>query len=322
MKGQVTANELKNACQGNSHSQETLLSVFREHNEEYKKRKGINCAVITWKNYENARSHLERFINQKYHVSDIHFKQLDYAFIENFEYYLRIDFKMMPNSIIHKTSALRKMIKIAIGRGIICRDPFIGYSPERPKATQKFITANDMEKLMTTPQKSHAHEFTRDMFLFSCFTGISFIDLYGLTNQQIIKTDDEGLWININRQKTGIMSKIPLLEIPIQIIEKYRGIANGEKVFPMKTSGLMNLQLKAIAKHCGLERPLTFHMSRHTFATETCLSQGVPIETVSRMMGHNKLSTTQIYAKITQTKVEDDMKALSEIINNKYVYNG
>ena len=122
----------------------------------------------------------------------------------------------------------------------------------------------------------------------------------------------------ISRHKTDNASKIPLLKIPLQLIEKYRGTASDDKVFPMKSCGLMNGQLKKIAKLCGIDRRLTFHMSRHTFATETCLSQGIPIESVSRMMGHKKLSTTQIYAKVTQNKVNEDMKILSENICGKY----
>jgi site-specific recombinase XerD len=319
-KGQITAVELKNAIQGITSSQETLLSVFREHNDEYQKRTGINCALSTWRNYDNARAHLERFIYQKYHVSDIHFKQLDYSFIENYEYYLRIDLKMKPGTILHKTSHLRKMVRIAIGRGIINRDPFSGYSPERPKTTPKYVPADELEKIIHTCLISPAQEVTRDLFIFCCFTGLAYVDLYNLTNEHIVKMDDDAQWLNINRQKTGSGSKIPLLEVPLQIIEKYSGTTSGDKIFPMKSAPLMNLQLKKVAQHCGIGRLLTFHMARHTFATEICLSQGVPIETVSRMMGHNKLSTTQIYAKITHNKVEEDMNALSEKIDDKYIF--
>jgi site-specific recombinase XerD len=212
------------------------------------------------------------------------------------------------------------MVVIAIGRGIISRDPFAGYSSERPKPVPKYVPTEEVEKLLNTPLNSYALEVTRDMFIFSTYTGLAYIDLLNLTDRQIVKADDGSQWIHVNRHKNGNISKIPLLDTPLQLIEKYRETSSGDRIFPMKSNVLMNMQLKTIAKRCGIERRLTFHMSRHTFATETCLSQGVPIETVSRMMGHKKLSTTQIYAKVTERKVKEDMDNLSEIINEKYVY--
>ena len=211
------------------------------------------------------------------------------------------------------------MVRIAIRKGIISHNPFADYSPERPKTIQKFVPVNELEKLMKTPLESNALNVTRDMFVFSCFTGVSYIDLYNLTYRQIVKDDDGSLWLNISRQKTDTAAKILLLDDALKLIEKYRGMGSGDKVFPMKSCGHMNGQLKTIAKLCGVERLLTFHMSRHTFATETCLSQGVPIETVSKMLGHKKLSTTQIYAKVTHDKVDEEMKTLSEKIRDEYV---
>jgi len=211
------------------------------------------------------------------------------------------------------------MVKIAIRRGIISRNPFAGYSVERPKPVQRYVPAEELKNLIKTPLKNPALDVTRDMFVFSCFTGLSYIDLYNLTGKHIVKADDGALWLNISRHKTATVSKIPLLDIPVKLIEKYRGSGSGDRVFPVKSSTQMNRQLKEIAALCGIERRLTFHMSRHTFATETCLSQGVPIETVSRMLGHKNMNTTQIYAKVTSNKVDEEMKSLSEKIRGKYV---
>jgi len=169
-RGQATAVEVKNAFQGIASSQETLLKLFREHNEEYEKRIGVNRSRGTFWNYRKGYKHLERFINQKYHVSDLSFRQLDYPFMESFDYYLRIDCRMMPNTVLHKMICLRKMVRIAISKGIIGRDPFSGYSPERPKPCQRFLSAEDLEKMIKTQLKSSALDVTRDMFVFSCFT--------------------------------------------------------------------------------------------------------------------------------------------------------
>ena len=320
LRGKAAASEVKNIYQGIISSQETLLSVFRTHNEQYEKRRGINIAKSTCRNHAGSLTHLERFINSHYHVSDVSFRQLDYSFIENYYFYLRINCKMSSNTIIPKIASLKKMVNIAIREGIVNRDPFAGFSVERPKAIQRFIPANELEMLIKTPFKSSALSLTRDMFVFSCFTGLSYIDLYNLTGNHIVKTVDGSLWIEISRQKTDSSSRIPLLDIPVKLIEKYRGSGSKDKVFPVRSNYQINRELKKIAKLCGIERRLTFHMARHTFATETCLSSGVPLESVSRMMGHKRLNTTQIYAKITYNKVDEDMDILSEKINDKYVF--
>jgi site-specific recombinase XerD len=310
---------VKNAFQGIASSQETLLKVFREHNEAFEKRIGVNRTKGTFRNYENSLMHLENFIHRKYHVCDLSFRQLDYSFIERYDYYLRVDCKMMPNTVLHRMICLQKMVKIAIRKKIISSNPFTGYSPQRPKTTQRYLPVEELKKMRRISLKSNALCVTRDMFVFSCFTGLSYIDLYNLTSNQIVKGDNGMWWLNISRQKTDSICKIPLMTVPLQLIEKYRGTGSSDRVFPMKSSRIMNAQLKKIAKLCGIERRLTFHMSRHTFGTETCLSQGVPLETVSKMMGHKKFSTTEIYAKVTKGKLDREVEILSKNISGKYV---
>ena len=322
IKGMATADEVKSAYQGILSSQETVLSIFRQHNEDYKKRIGVNISESTWINYDSSYKHLERFIQKKYHVSDLTFRQLDYTFIENFHYYLRIECKLKPNTIQFRLLNLRKMVKTAIGKRIISRDPFFGFSAKREKGSPKFVPIDELNRLINTSLKCPKLVFTRDMFLFSCFTGLAFIDLYNLTNQQIVKAEDGTFWLHTFRQKTGGDVRIPLLEKPLQIIETHKGTTLDDehrRVFLMKNSQYYYRQLKKLAKQCGIDRNLTFHMARHTFATETCLSQGVPIETVSRMLGHKELVTTQIYARVTHDKIEEDMKALAEKLKGKYI---
>jgi len=320
LRGMTTVNEVKNAYQGIAKAQETLLKVFREHNQAFEKRVGVNRAKKTYENYQLSFTSLERFIRKKYRVSDLSFRQLDYHFIENFDYYLKIDCGLTPGTISIRMTHLRRMIKIAIRKRIINHNPFAGYSVEsRPKPTQKYVPANDLKKLKTTPLNSAALDVTRDMFLFSCYTGLSYIDLYNLTYRQIEKDDDGYMWLKISRQKTESEANIFLLDEALQLIEKYRGTALRDKVFPMKSWSVMNRQLKKIAVLCNIERRLTFHMSRHTFATETCLSQGISIESVSSMMGHKYLDTTEIYAKTTPNKMSDDMQALSKTLKGMYM---
>ncbi len=263
LKGTTTSLEVKEAFQGIASSQVGLLELFREHNEEYKKRVGVNRAISTWWNYRNSYNHLERFIIQKYHVLDIPVRQLDYDFIENYDFYLRIDCRQIPGTIISRMTHLRKITQIAVKRAVINRDPFAGYVSERPKTQQRYLPREELKRMMAATFDRPQLDFVRDMFVFASYTGLSFSDMRNLTNDQVVKDDDGSLWLMVNRQKTNTPSNVPLLDVPKDIIERYRGIAKGNKVFPMIACGVTNKHLKEIARQCGIERRLTFHMSRH-----------------------------------------------------------
>lgn len=180
---------------------------------------------------------------------------------------------------------------------------------------------DEIEQLMQVRMKRESANFVRDMFLFSTFTGIAHADMVNLRHADIHRQEDGSLWIVLNRQKTGSTSYIPMLDIPVHIMEKYRNTnfagTNG-KVFKMTTVTNMDIQLKKIGKAAGIAKPLSYHMSRHSFSTSVCLSQGVPIETLSQMLGHQDIATTQIYAEITRTKINEDMTNLAERIQGKY----
>ena len=317
--GKATAAEVKNAFQCSARSQETLLKVLREHNEAFEKKVDVTRAKSTFRNYQACLITLEQFIRQKYRVSDLSLRQLDYSFIEKYHFYLKIDCGLAPATIALKLIYLQSMIKLAIRKRIITHNPFAGFCVQHPKPTQKYVPMNEMQKLMKKTLNSNALEVTRDMFVFSCFTGLSHIDLYNLNWRQIEKDDDGFLWVKTSRQKTDNASNILLLEEALRLLEKYRGTAPDDKVFPMKSNQQMNRQLKTIAKLCGIGRRLTFHMSRHTFATVTCLSQGVSIETVSKQMGHNDLQSTERYAIVTPNQMNDEMKKLSKTIKGMYM---
>ncbi|MGL5563885.1 MAG: site-specific integrase [Tannerellaceae bacterium] len=316
--GSATANEVKNAFQGIASVQPSLISYYKSHNHEFTKRVGVNREKSTAVQYENSLNHLIRFVSKKYKVTDIPFTQLDLAFIEAFDFYLRVELRLMPNTILGIVRHVRKMVKLAIAEGFIFRDPLEGYFPERPKAEQKYLTREELDRLMKTRLDHPSRYLTRDMFLFSVFTGLAYRDICNLTPNHIVKADDGVLWIRTSRQKTGTPCDIPLLEIPKQIIEKYRGIAKDGKLLPMLSCGRLNKNLKVIATLCNIERRLIYHAGRHTYATEICLSQGVPIESVSRMLGHRDLRSTQIYAKITEHKIAEDMQRAESRIEDKF----
>lgn len=318
LNGSTTANEVKNAFQGMASAQHTLVKYYQNHNQEFFKRVGVNREKNTAIQYENSLNHLTRFIRKKYNVSDIPFSKLDLSFIEACDFYLRVELKLKSNTILGIVRHVRKMIKLAIAEGIIFRDPFDGYTPERPKAEQKYLTREELDRLMKTQLDHPSRYLTRDMFLFSVFTGLAYRDVCNLTPKHIVRADDGVLWISTTRQKTGTPCDIPLLELPKQIIEKYEGTAKDGKLLPMLSCGRLNKNLKVIAKLCNIDRKLIYHAGRHTYATEICLSQGVPIESVSRMLGHRDLRSTQIYAKITEHKIAEDIQRVESRIEDKF----
>jgi integrase len=313
-----TAEQVKVAFQGIHANHETLIRYFTQYVNTFEKRIGVNREPATLFDLQNALRHLGNFIHKKYNLSDIPFSAIDFSFIESFDFYLRIERRLKPNSILAITGKLRRIVKHAFNDGLIGFDPFYGYAPERPKPEQKYLTKDELEKIMSTPLDRPSRYKTRDMFLFSCFTGLAYRDMYNLTAENIVKAADGVLWIKTERQKTGSVCRIPLMDIPLKIIEKYSGVAKNGKLFPMISNEKMNKNLRKIGEICHIERRLTFHVGRHTYASEITLSQGVPIESVSCMLGHRDLRSTRIYAKITTEKIDEDMKKLEMRIKDKY----
>ncbi|MDR2690792.1 MAG: site-specific integrase [Dysgonamonadaceae bacterium] len=318
--GKVTAPEVKNAFQGIASVQKTLLVLFEEIMQEFHSRVGIDRAKSSYRKYVSTYRHLQRFLKAKYSLRDIPLSQLDLPFIESFDFYLRIEQKMKPASVNGVIIQLLSAARVALHRNYISRPPFFGYRLERPDFQIRSLAAGELDNLISTKMESPDLCYVRDMFVFSCFTGISYIDLKNLTWKELITEEDGSWWITKSRQKTGIPFNVKLLDIPVQIIEKYRNFSFGEPVFNMFCQVKTNKLLKEIAILCGINKTLTFHMSRHTFATQICLSQGVPIESVSRMLGHTDIATTQRYAHVNRDKIGNDMKLLSARIADKYAF--
>lgn len=316
--GYVTAEYLKNALRGIGTRQNTLLQEFSEYLEEFRKSVGINRVYSSYRMYLVAYNHLKDFIRFKYGVEDMTFGQIDYVFVEAYDYYLKIDKGMTPRTVEGNVLPFRRVVRRAINKGIVRQDPFFNYVPTRVRPKRRWLSNEEIERIMKTPIAHRSANFVRDMFILSCFTGLSYADVRNLTESNIKEMEDGGKWIVINRQKTGTPSYIPLLDIPIRIIEKYRGTGKNGKLFNLMNNSEVNLYLKTIAKAAGIEKRLSYHVARHSYATSVCLSQGVPIETLSQMMGHRNIKTTQIYAEVTKTKINEDMTNLEKRIEGKY----
>lgn len=309
----VTAEEVKCLLLGMAFGQETLLSYFRSHIEYFEKRVGVNRVAKSVHTYRCAYEHVERFLLKRFRLSDIPFSALDRSFIDKFDLYLRTERQLAPNTIVLYMSRLHTVINKVIAAGIITADPFAGYEPSRPERKRRYLTREELRRLMITPLSVPRLYLVRDLFLFSCYTGISYGDMCRLTAVNLETAEDGTTWIKATREKTNVEFEIPLLDLPRHIINKYRDIMPDGKLLPMYGNSEINRGLKLLAAACGIDRKLTFHMARHNFGTHITLSLGVPIETVSRMMGHRRLMTTQIYAHVTDRKVDEDTKQLREL---------
>lgn len=316
--GYVTAEAVKNALNGIGKKATGLLELFREHNEEFKFRVGVNRVKDTYEHYLHSYRVLENFLWVRFQIKDIALNQLTHSFIDAYDFHLRVDKRMNGNTVLNHTIPLRKMVRRAISQDIIKRDPFVNYVAEKPLKQRRHLTMDEFQKLLTTPITEKHIERCRDMFLFACFTGMAYADVCNLSEKHITQDDNGVMWIRIERQKTKSECRIRLLNVPIQIMEKYKHERTDDKIFKLKTLKTIDENLKTIAKKCGIESRLCYHMGRHTYATQVCISQGVPIETLCKMMGHRSVQTTQIYAKITNQKVNEDMKRLSTRIENRY----
>lgn len=309
----VTAEKVKNAFLGLEHRYHTLMQVFQQFKEDYKKMyEGGLKSKASYEKYETVYKHLQNFLDQRYNVKDIALKELTIAFIKDFDMYLRTDRHCCNNTVWLYMGPLRTMISIAIDNEWLSRDPFSKYEIEKEETTRIFLNKDEIHLLLDTPMKNTKQELIRDLFLFCTFTGLAYADLHNLSEENLRTYFDDHLWINIPRQKTNVVSNIRLLDIPRRLIEKYKDLATDGKVFPVPPYNicLYNIQ-KPIAKRCGITKHLTWHVSRHTMATEVCLTNGVPIETVSSILGHKNIKTTQIYAKITNEKLNNDMENLA-----------
>ena len=316
--GYVTAERIKNAVLGIAKEPTTLLKELEEATAEIEKSVGINHSIATYKSYVNTYKNLSRFIKEKFGKEDIPFNQLEYSFIEDYDLYLKTEQHMATGSVLQHIGFLRKLVKRAMNKGIIARNPFFGFIPDQPKGKHKWLSGEEVEKIMTTHIDKPGVAFVRDMFIFGVFTGLAYIDIKNLRKEQILSDSAGNQWISIKRQKTNTESIVPLLDIPKEIIRKYEGTGEDGKVFKMFSMSVVCEYMKEIVKLCKLDKKLTFHMSRHSFGTTVCLSQGIPIETLSQMMGHRNIRTTQIYAEITGAKIEEDTQLLSEKIKNDY----
>lgn len=273
--------------------------------------------------YKTSQRYMVEYILKEYKVTDILLSELDYSFIISFENFLRSytprsgQSKIGNNTTMKHIKRLRKMVTLAYQMEWIDRDPFVNFKIKIEKKEREFLNSEELQSIENLSSKIERLVVVKDLFVFSCYTGISYSDIVRLTAVNIVKGIDGLSWISAKRIKTGTPFKIPLLPKASILIDKYKNdfrTSNNDNLLPKLSNQKLNSYLKEIADHCGIKKNLTFHMARHTFATTVTLSNGVPIETVSKLLGHTKLATTQIYARVVEKKVSQDMEKLKLIL--------
>lgn len=312
----ISSRKILDIYQGNDKSQKLLLQVFDTHNKQVEMLVGKEFAAGTLERYKTARKHLHGFIVNDYKKEDIRLKDIDHKFIKAFEYYLKTVRNCSHNTAVKYITNFKKIVRLAYANDWIDKDPFLNWKARLKTVDREFLTADEIQKVVDKEFSTKRLDQVRDIFIFSCFTGLAYIDVKKLKEEDIVVGIDGNNWIKTRRTKTKTRSNIPILPIPQSIIDKYKESDSPrqpeDSLLPVLSNQKMNAYLKEIATLCEIHKNLTFHLARHTFATTVTLTNGVPIESVSKMLGHKSLKTTQHYAKILDKKVSTDMEILRQ----------
>lgn len=313
----ITSKLIKEIYLGTDDNSKTLLELIKYHNIKISN----TLAEGSIRNFSITENYITKFIAQENKANDIFLKKLDYKFLCDFESYLANYWPkehprgMSQNTIMKHIQRLRKIVTLAFHMEWIDKDPFVRWKPIFEKREREFLSKVELDNMELQKFELKRLERVRDLFIFSCYTGISYIDIMNLTQDNISIGIDSSNWIFTQRQKTKAKVKIPLLPKAQELVNKYINhpmTIDSGTLFPKITNEKLNCYLKEVAYRCDIKKNLTFHMARHTFATTITLSNGVPIETVSKILGHTKIATTQIYARVLERKISEDMMNLKD----------
>ncbi|HQA74627.1 site-specific integrase [Flavobacterium sp.] len=322
----LTTETIKSKLLGVDERARMLVPIFQDHNNKIKELVGKEYAPGTLERYTTSLKHTIEFMQWKYNISDIDITKIDHAFITDYEFWLRSVRNCANNTAVKYLKNFNKIIKLCLANDWLDKNPFANYKSKVKEVERVYLTEAEIQSIIEKDFKTERLSLVRDIFLFSCFTGLAYIDVKNLTKAHVSYGIDGEKWIFTHRQKTESASKIPILPVTQMIIDKYENhpqCINEDKLLPILSNQKMNAYLKEIAGVCEIEKELTFHIARHTFATTVTLTNGVPIESVSKMLGHKNLKTTQHYAKVLDRKVSEDMKILKDkfnIFTNKKIY--
>ncbi len=308
----LNAENVKNLLLEKSNQRKHMqMEIFKNHNNQMASLVGQEYAPGTLQRYETSFRHTQSFLRWKYKVADINISKLDFEFITDYEFWLKSMRKRSHNTTIKYLSNFKKIVNRCLRNGWLSKDPFLQFNMRKREVERTPLTEFELNALRTKKFEIQRLAFVRDIFLFSCMTGLAYADVKKLKRSEISIGVDGEKWIFSKRRKTDIISRIPLSPIAVEILNRYSDhpvCKADDRVLPVLSNQKMNAYLKEISDLCGITKCLTYHIARHTFATTITLNKGVPIETVSKMLGHRNLKTTQHYAKFLDKKIGDDMK--------------
>lgn len=316
---EITARSIKQSYLGINQEEKKIIALFQQHNDGIKllSIKSNDFAPATVQRYETCLQHLQNYIKEKYKVDDMLINKLNPDFVTGYELYLKTVRNCGHNTTMKYIKNFKKIVRNAFQNGWLKQDPFANIKLRLKKVDKGFLTEDELAKLLNRKFNFERLEYVKDVFLFGCFTGLAYSDLKALTPEHVVKGDDGRMWIHTRRKKTDMISHVPLLPIALQIIEKYKYnpvCITGNTLLPVYSNQKLNAYLKEIADLCGITKHISSHMARHTFATTVTLNNDIPLETVSKMLGHSSLTMTQNYARLLDKKVGNDM----EKIQNKF----
>ncbi len=310
----VTPQRVKEIYLGLDHRNERLLDFFRRHNAEFRRMVGLNRSMTTYYKYRCVCIHLENFIHDKYNRRDLLFKELDTEFLTGFHAYISHECSFKKNTTWIYMIALKHILMLARSRGYMACDLFAGYKLRSEFVMRNYLTMQEIDNLIRLDIERPTAALVRDAFLFSCFTGLSYVDLCALTPENV-RQERNRFWISTTRRKTGSEVDVRLFALPYAILCRYMPRRRDAPIFDLPGNGWCNVCLRRIAEQAGIAKRVTFHTARHTFATTVTLSQGVAIETISKLLGHKNIRTTQIYATVTHARLDLELERLSRRID-------
>jgi site-specific recombinase XerD len=315
--GTITAELIKERIFGKVQSVKTIIDVVTEHNEMFEKRIGIDYSYGSFKNYKTTKKYLAEFVQTKYKKKDLPITEINYSFCEHYYNYLVHEKPCNNNGANKHIQRLKKLVNYAYKMGYVSSNALMSYSLKFNRFVQQKLTWDDIVKLQSLQLHNQTLERIRDVFLFQCFTGLAYADVKKLSHEHITVEGQQN-WIQMERTKTKTSFSIPILKPAQDILNKYSNLPSnrGDTMFPVLSNQKMNAGLKIIAEIAGVKKNISSHVARHTFATTVTLQSGVPLETVSKMLGHTKISTTQMYSVVTQIKVSKDMETIIKKFDN------
>jgi site-specific recombinase XerD len=312
---EVTVENLRRIIEGRPVKSWMLIEVFSEHNSKLEQLINKDFAAGTLERYATVLRLTKLFLEWKYKVPDIDVQDLNYEFVTEMEFWLKSVRNCSHNTAVKYVSNVKKIVNICLKNGWLDKDPFIGYKLNKREVVREILTQEEIDTIASKTFPTERLAVIRDVFIFSCYTGLAYADVKKLKRSEIGKGLDGEQWIFTQRAKTEAPSRIPLLPGAFAILQRYENhpiCLNKGVLLPVPSNQKVNAYLKELADVCGISRKMTFHTARHTFATTITLTNGVPIETVGKMLGHRNLKTTQHYAKILDKKVSDDMMLLRQ----------